>query len=196
VNAHLTDAELVDLLDGGSAAERAPHLACCERCAQKLADLQAVAADVRDVGVPEPSPLFWNHFSMRVREAITAAPSRQAETTAPWLRAAALWIGVAAVVLAVAVVTRPGQRALSSIESPPAVPSIAAGSTAEVTANDDPSLGLVADLASELTWEDVSEAGFTSHLGADDDALAQLSEDERRALNHLLKGELGRPGGS
>lgn len=179
MTAHLTDAELVDLLNGASPAARAPHLACCDRCAQRLADLQAMAEEVRGVVAPEPSPLFWDHLSARVREAVAAEPPPRSSVrfaAGPWLRAGALWIGVAAAVLVVAVAMRSGRPTMWKAESPTASQTRAADASAEGGASDDPSLGLVADLVAELTWEGVNEAGLTSHVGADDDAVAQLSE--------------------
>jgi hypothetical protein len=61
---------------------------------------------------------------------------------------------------------------------------------------DDPSLSLVLDLAGELDWDQAREAGLTTHVGVDDDALAQLSDAERVELQKLLKGELANSGAS
>ena len=55
---------------------------------------------------------------------------------------------------------------------------------------DDPSLSLVADLAAELDWEAAREAGLTTHVGMDDDALSELTSAERSELSRLLQGEL------
>ena len=111
---------------------------------------------------------------------------------------APLWVGAFVVILiAVVTVTRGRQ---------PEVPVSAPVNSAAVTGEpvpviidvlgqpDDPSLSLVADLAVDLDWDAATEAGFTTHVGIDNDAVTQLSDGERRALQQLLKRELARPG--
>src|SRR6185436_8662720 len=41
----------------------------------QLDELRAMLAAARDVDVPEPSPLFWDHLSARVSEAVAAEES-------------------------------------------------------------------------------------------------------------------------
>jgi hypothetical protein len=69
---HLNAHELVDLAEGARPESSAPHLAACERCRAELADLRAMRSAVADVEVPAPSPLFWDHFSQRVHDAVAA----------------------------------------------------------------------------------------------------------------------------
>ena len=52
------------------APERQAHLAACDECQRELAGLSSVLSEAKQVSVPEPSPLFWQHFSERVRTAI------------------------------------------------------------------------------------------------------------------------------
>src|SRR5437762_12868319 len=58
---------------------------------------------LRDVDVPEPSPLFWDHLSQRVREAVAneppPAPGWMNRLNVAW--AAGVFGAVAVVVLAV-----------------------------------------------------------------------------------------------
>ena len=72
---HLQPDELVDLAEGTQAEASRPHLAACEACRRRLADLKAMMSAAVDVGVPEPSPLFWDHFSNRVHDAVAAEPA-------------------------------------------------------------------------------------------------------------------------
>jgi hypothetical protein len=149
------------------------------------------------VDVPEPSPLFWDHFSARVHDAVEA--ERAAGTSVfgrwSWLRLTPLWAGaLAAVVLAIVIVTsggRPGQPV-----STPAGPAASAAGPLDdsLSLGDDPSLSLMADLAADLDWDAASEAGLTTHVGVDNDAVTELTDGERRALNQLLKGELAHRG--
>jgi hypothetical protein len=69
---HLKPEELVDLAEGTIAEASVPHLAVCAACRGQLEMLRAMEARTRDFDVPEPSPLFWDHLSSRVHEAIAA----------------------------------------------------------------------------------------------------------------------------
>ena len=62
---HLTDTEFVDLIEdaGPAAADRRRHAAACEACRAQAAALGAVLAQTASDEMPEPSPLFWDHFS-------------------------------------------------------------------------------------------------------------------------------------
>src|SRR6266851_8000309 len=69
---HLNADELVDLAEGARPESSAPHLAACPQCRAQLDDLRAMMSAAAGVDVPEPSPLFWDHFSQRVHDAIAA----------------------------------------------------------------------------------------------------------------------------
>src|SRR5215472_16218404 len=72
---HLTPDELIDVADGTRRESSLPHLAACDICRRQVADLRAVMSRVAAIEVPDPSPLFWQHFSMRLRDAIAAEPA-------------------------------------------------------------------------------------------------------------------------
>ncbi len=63
---HLTSDELIDAVEGMLAAERQRHLATCEQCRHEIAGLSSVLNEAKQASAPEPSPLFWPHFSERV----------------------------------------------------------------------------------------------------------------------------------
>src|SRR5438445_3838913 len=67
---HLTPDDLVDLADGTRPESSAPHLASCATCRAQLNEMRAMMSAAADVDVPEPSPLFWDHFSQRVHDAV------------------------------------------------------------------------------------------------------------------------------
>lgn len=198
---HLTSAQLIDLAENsvaGLSETALMHVQSCAACQRQLDELRATMAAVSEVPVPEPSPLYWEHFSARVRDAV--ANERVGNRTGldrwSWLRAKTLWVAAASVaVLAVAVTLR--------VDREPASTSSVGGVAVSVIdlaepldPGDDPSLSLVGDLAADLDWDAASEAGFTTHVGVDNDAVNQLSEGERRELHQLLKWELGRSGPS
>src|SRR5262245_8728068 len=100
---HLSGDEFVDLVEGIVSDVDLPHLASCDRCRGQLADLRAalaMAAEKEVVDVPEPSPLFWDHFSARVREAVANEPA----PPDGWWQRLWSWPGVLAPVSAVAAV--------------------------------------------------------------------------------------------
>jgi hypothetical protein len=198
---HLTSAQLIDLAENsvaGLSEAALSHVQSCAACQRQLEELRATMAAVSEVSVPEPSPLYWEHFSARVREAVAneRVGSQVGVERWSWLRARTLWVAAASVaVLAVAVTLR--------VDREPASTSSVGGAAVSVIdlaepldPGDDPSLSLVGDLAADLDWDAASEAGFTTHIGVDNDAVTQLSDGERRELHQLLKGELGRSGPS
>ena len=69
---HLDPEALIDFAEGEREETATRHLAECVRCRVQLEDMIAAMAAVRDVEVPEPSPLFWDHLSARVRERVAS----------------------------------------------------------------------------------------------------------------------------
>ena len=59
---HVKPDELVDIAEGTRAESSAPHLATCDDCRRQLADVRTMMSAAAEVEVPEPSPLFWDHF--------------------------------------------------------------------------------------------------------------------------------------
>ncbi len=197
--AHLSAEELLDVAEGRGTGPSAGHLATCHVCRASVADLQKVIAAVTSADVPEPSPLFWDHLSARVREGIAAEESsgrtRRPAWWASWRLAACG--GLAAAAVAVVLMMRPspdftvsGPSAGSALAN--AEPSVADSQLASIA--DDVPLGLLGDLAGDLDWDGAAEAGITMRAGAADGMLTDLSEDERVELRRLLKEEMGDAG--
>jgi hypothetical protein len=201
---HLRFDELVDLAEGAAAESAAPHLSACDSCRRQLADLRATMAAAARVEVPEPSPLFWDHLSERVREAVAAdgvsrrswwRPLTWPPLAVPAAAGAAAAAGVVVAIVFAALLTSrvlaPVSPAGDSASSPagPAVLSV----WAEFA--DDPSLSLVADLATQMDWDGdaASELTAPSHVGAADQVMGELSAGERIEMRRLLQAELARP---
>ena len=180
---HLTPEELLDLAEGSRPLSSAPHLAACEVCRQQLDDLRDVMTTL-DADVPEPSPLFWEHFSARVHEAVAAeaAPARSRYRVGRWSWGLAAAMSAAVVVIAVSLtVQTPPAR--TGAPSPVAeVPSGDVGSAAA----DDPSFSLLGDLAVGLDWDAAAEAGISMEVGTADTAVHDLNDGERTELQRLL----------
>lgn len=180
---HLTSDELVDALDGVLAAGPQAHLDACPPCQQQLAELGAVLGETRGVDVPEPSPLYWQHLSNRVRDAIDAEPVA-AGGWSSWLR----W-PVLAPVAALALVVMALAVALPRQAVPPAA--VAAAIALPETSGDD-SFALVADLVGEMDWDTAMSAGLSVEPGAAELAVLELTDTEQQELTRLLRAELNR----
>jgi hypothetical protein len=196
---HLEDVELVDWSDGVLAGPRRDHAEACAECRERLSQLRADVARVAEVDVPEPSPLFWDHFQARVRDAVAAesAPS-------PWFAwrrsAAAVWATSAAcaVILLVAVfwsAALPGVRrqpppvATQATDDDPLPPALEDMGTEEEWA-------LVTAEAEGLQWEDAPAAGLAARPGSAERVALELSVAERTELMRLLERELGSRSGA
>lgn len=186
---HLTPDELVDLVEGALAADRAAHVETCAACRRQADDVRAVLAAAAEDDVPEPSPLFWEQFSARVRRAIDAEPTRRSPWGWVWRPAVGLPLVAALVaVIAGVVVSRVGPGSTgegggtaTSVDTPGAF------HTDEIALPpDDASWDVVAMIAATLEWEDAEAAGFSAGPGAADRAVLLLTPEERAELGRLL----------
>jgi hypothetical protein len=197
---HLTTEQLVDLAEGIEIDSSTQHLRSCGDCRGRITDLRETIAAVVEVEAPEPSPLFWEHFSARVSDTVRSGDGvagRAAPRGRFYVAGAGLaeWLGrpvgsicTSLIVVGVtALLLRSGRPVPPPTASDPVAVAVP-GETAESA--DDPSLSLVVDLAADLDRDSAREAGLTPHLGVDDDALALLTSGERGELRRLLEGEL------
>ena len=177
---HLTSDELVDALDGVLEPSRTTHLDACEPCRQQLADLGAVLRDTRQVDVPEPSPLYWQHLSARVRTAIDAEAA-PAGGWRHWLRWPVLApiAALALIVMALAAAV-PRHAAVT--------PDVAVNAAVDQPLDD--SFAMVADLVGDIDWDTAMLAGLTVGPGAADQAVLELTVAEQQELSRLLRAEL------
>jgi hypothetical protein len=196
---HLSPEVLLDLAEGAPAAADA-HLAVCATCRGEVEALRSTIALAQSATVPEPSPLFWDHLSARVKTAVEADALRQPA----WAFTRSGWFGgvlaiAAALVIAVVLVSRgPSAPVVGEplSDNPPRIEAaLPAGGDplALPDAADDPSLSLLVDLAGELDWE-VAASGLAVRTGIGDGALSNLDDDERTELGRLLREELGSAG--
>jgi hypothetical protein len=201
---HLNSDDLVDIAEGTRPASAEPHLAGCEECRARLDDLRAMLSVARDVAVPEPSPLFWDHLSSRVSHAIAADAANVrsrawrplADTLAASFTARPFLSGVvaAAAALLFAVVVAPRNAPPSAPQlSPSSVAVAAAEPLTDVTADDDASLKVVASLTDEADMETVREAGLATR-GSAEHAVTHMTSGELRELGRILQEELARSG--
>ena len=186
---HLAPDEFVDAAEGSLDAARLQHLDGCGLCRRELESLVGVLRAGAGGPVPDPSPLFWDHFSARVRNAIAAEPSPRQSWWSDWLRGPALvpLAGLAMLVIAI-VASLPGNLAAPGGDDRQSIDLSAAG---DVTM--DAEWGALAELVGPLDWDTAVEAGLVTAPGAAEAAMLDLSSDERRELSRLVATELAPP---
>jgi hypothetical protein len=189
---HLNPEELLDVADGTRASRDFPHLQSCAFCTREVAGLRAAMGAAAEVSVPDPSPLFWDHLSARVRDAIAGEERPAGRHVWSWRLAAA----AAAAVILLTVVVGPALRAPMQ----PGTDALPAGSadpwrSGDVSAfDDDRALALLVDLTAEMDWDTAAEAGLVPAEGAVDRVVFALSAEERVELHRLLQEALAGSG--
>jgi len=182
---HLRPEEFVDALDDAAPAGAHEHLAACAECRAQFDELRDMMRASAHVEVPSPSPLFWDHFSERVRQATITLPTRAPWWESVW-RPAAVFAAAASAVALVAIL-KPGAVAPITSPDPRATDAVA---MAKVELPDDGSWGLVVAIASGYEYRDIKEA--TEPVSGTADAMIDdLTPAQRTALARLLEKEIG-----
>ena len=188
---HLSEAEIVDLVEGRPGVGPARHAETCDACRARADALRAVLASARCDEVPEPSPVFWDHLSARISNAIQEEP-----TAARWIRlaGAARWrlaAAAAAVVLAAGLTWQ-----LFSPSDEVAAP---APEQARAQSQPDPDVDGFVDawealetVAQDLDWEDAQSIGIAARPGSAEPLVGDLTDDERSELVRLIEEEIKR----
>jgi hypothetical protein len=182
---HLSSEERLAIIEAAGEPGHS-HLAVCDRCRDDVATARAVVHAARGVEVPEPSPLFWDHFSGRVSEAIAAPARPPARRWAHWRVLVPVLVGVAALVVAVVIDRGPATRRVAPLITVPVADS---GEPAGATAEDEQWRAL-SGLAGDFDLETLSDSLGTSGAGHAERAVWQLNERERAELAALLQAEL------
>lgn len=192
---HLTPEQFIDVADGTRRNGEFPHLQACATCARQLSELRGAIEAAAEAAVPEPSPLFWDHLSERVRTAV--AEERRTERSRVWSHGWWQFAGAAAVVAVLMLVIAPAlRRAPSPGTNDSSVESAAEQVHADAVPafDEDPALTLLADLSAGLDWDAAVEAGLVPAEGAVDGVVLALSDEERVELHRLLQEALGASG--
>lgn len=183
---HLTPDQFVDAVEGRvqSPSAAASHLAGCEACRTELASLTEVLTTARGVDVPEPSPLFWEHFSRRVRAAVETepAPRRAGWLVEGWRPMAVL--GVAVGVLVLAVVLRPTRVSAPTV-SDTLAPALVTADSTPAESNED-ALNVLAVVAQDLRTDELQQIVHPSS-DATGAAMDDLTQSQMAALERLIK---------
>jgi hypothetical protein len=169
---HPTEAVLLDVLDGVADGEARGHVAACAECASRIEEARQGLALASQADVPEPSPLYWEAFRSQVGRRISVERRSRRVVLAP-LAAAALLAGV------VAFLPR-GDR----VSSPVRVTTLPAWSALPAE-DEEPGLGILTALDGRT-----DELATAVDCRGTEDCLADLSDEESRAVVDLLGREL------
>jgi hypothetical protein len=205
---HLSREELIDSLEHELPLAREAHVDACPSCGAERAALQHVLHRVAEVEVPEPSPLFWEHFSARVHDQVVRQPAPLPSAWPAWMTLSGWrswgwprWaVGAATLVICVTLgwagwrdyrqgAVRGGSTGAYNL---PATPLGSDGGSA-LDGSSDEDWNLVVSMAEDVTVEDGDEAGLAVKPGAAERVLTDLSSEQRSELARLLTAEMLRP---
>lgn len=202
---HLTSPELIDLVEGRLSSDRAAHADGCGRCRAEADDLRETRALASGDAIPEPSPLYWDHFSARVADAIRdetplapggAHPSWLRSPLVGWAAAASLSLLVMVSIVWRATLHAPAPVLVQNVDrsAAPPVDAPTGGTTAARTddVESDGAWAIVRAAAEGLAWDDAHAAGLSAHPGSAEGIALELSPDELSELALLIDGELAR----
>src|SRR5207244_9810157 len=130
------------------------HLAECAVCRLQLAELKAMISAAAEVDVPEPSPLFWDHLSARVREAVAAeGTARRPFWTWPRLTIPAAAVATAALLVVVTLNTGRVSAPAPRMAPVPVPPVASVDLLSDPQSAGDTALTLVVELSSDLDFD-------------------------------------------
>lgn len=203
---HLRDTEFVDFAEGTLAAPRAAHLGRCAECRAQAEAISGALREAASVDIPEPSPLFWDQFSARVREGIAGeTPERAGWWMAAGVRVLMPLVAALAVVIAIvsaALLPRwmqaPSGAALAPSHASTAAVSVVGEPATEPDLDSTPAVDaknaavwdVLTAAASDMALDDAHAEGMGIRPGAVDHAVRHMNQAELTELKRLLKTEL------
>lgn len=191
---HLSSQEFVNALDGTLPAARQSHVDACASCHTEIMELRALMARAGEgADMPEPSPLFWDHFQARVLAAVRVEgqPARHGWWR-NWADARTLSVLGAIVVAVVASVALYVSRPVTLV--PGALTDGGEAVESSVIADASTSLDgdeweFVSSVMGSLEGDDIHEV-LTPSRDAVDAAIEALTNAERERFIRLLKAEM------
>lgn len=209
---HLNQTELVDLIEESRAIPpaRVQHFETCATCRAEGEALRAALRLAAADDIPAPSPLFWDHLSARVSDAVRReSPQTGTLDNIQWVRRPLASWAAAGTVTVLAILTLVW-RATVYAPVPVVVPSTAAAtdprqvvasseSTAaslerDLNVDDDEAWAVVRAAADDLRWEEAHAAGLSARPDAVEGLALELTAEERLELGRLLDAALKRNG--
>ena len=187
---HLSPEQFVDALEHRLAADRTAHLATCLECANELEDMRSLMEGVTLAGqVPEPSPLFWDHLSARVRDAVAIEPVPMA--AAWWHMSWRPLATIGGVLSVLAVVLTVSVWRSAPADGGAGAPAVASTAEDRVPADGSDSVWeMIGTLAPTMPADHAYGTGLQPGRATTEGAIDSLTNAQRVALMKLLRAEM------
>ena len=173
---HLSDAVLMDVVEGAGGERAERHVAACASCRTRVDEARTALGWTAAATVPEPIPSYWGVMRRRVAQALVEAPATRSRR--PLWAAAAAAAGLIAVV-----VLGPGKAHAPAPVTP--VASLPAWSPLP-PADEDPALPIL-ELVVAPTVAAATPAAFCSDVS---ECVVGLSDEESGELADALRAQL------
>ena len=174
---HVSDAALMDVLEGAAGDRVRDHVAACERCRARVEDARTALDWTAQAAVPEPIPSYWDVFRRRVAHALIEAPAARSRRP--------LWVAAAVAGAAMIALLMVGPSP-APVPSPP-MPIVALPAwSALPPADEDPSLAILEQVAPTVAA--ATPAAICSDVS---ECVVGLTDDESRELADALRAQLG-----
>ena len=175
---HVSDAALMDVLEGAAGDRVRAHVAACEQCRARVDDARTALGWTAQATVPEPIPSYWDVFRRRVAHALVDVPATRSRRP---LWAAAAVAGAAMI----AVLTVGPTHAPVPPHATPAAPLPAW--SALPPADEDPALPILERIAPTVV-----AATPAAECADVSECVAGLTDEESRDLADALRDQLAR----
>lgn len=174
---HVSDAALMDVLDGSAGDRVLAHVAACARCRARVEDARAALAWTTRAAVPEPVPSYWEIFRRRVAQGIGEPPPARSRRP--------LWVAAAMAGAAMVAVLAVRPTHLAVLPSPTTGVVLPAWSPLP-PADDDPGLQVLEQVAPTMAAS--APAVECADIA---ECVAGLTDEESHALADALRQQLG-----
>lgn len=177
---HVSDAELMDVLEGTAGRAASRHVEDCRECAARVEEASRGLSLARNADVPEPSPLYWESLRRQVGgQILERAPQTPVR---PWVLGPAL--ALAASLVAAVSLLLPTSRV-----SAPQGPTLLPAWSALPSADEDEGLEVLRAMAPVA-----DDLGTVTAGQGMADYVEDLSAEESLALADALREELSSRG--
>ena len=172
---HLSDAVLMDLVEGAGGERAERHVAACASCRTRVDEARTALGWTAAATVPEPIPSYWGVMRRRVAQALVEAPATRSRRP--------LWAAAAAAAGLIAVVVLGPAKAPAP---PPAMPAASLPAWSPLPpADQDPALPMLEFVAPTVAA--ATPAAFCSDVS---ECVVGLSDEESGELADALRAQL------
>lgn len=173
---HVSDAALMDVVEGAAGERTERHVAQCARCRARVDEARTALGFAAAATVPEPIPAYWDVMRRRVAHTLVEAPA--ARSRRPLWAAAAVAGAVVIAFLTVGPAEDPAPVQAPKVAALPAWSPLP-------EADEDPSLPIL-----ELVAPTVAAAMPSAVCSDVSECVVGLTDDESQELADALRAQL------